>query len=182
MKIWELELDYDKYDNLKPVVKWSWEETRSFDGREKVSTWEPIEVERLEPEKGLDLADNMWLSTPVPAFSDKAKQLVEGLLGDTVEFLPTISKEGTFWLVNVTTVLNCVDYEKSEIVRFPFSERIMDIPRFVFREEVVKGVDMFKIKDKPLRFPFVSDRFKELVESSGLTGFGFRLLWDSEAE
>ena len=182
MKIWKLELDYDKYDNLKPVLKWSREETRSFDGRKKIATWEPIEVERLEPEKGLDLADNMWLSTPVPAFSDKAKQLVEGLLGDSVEFLPTISKEGTFWLVNVTTVLDCVDYEKSEIVRFQSSGRIMDIPRFVFREDVVKDVDMFKTKDLPLRFPCVSDRFKELVESSGLTGFGFRLLWDSEAE
>ena len=182
MKIWELELDWDKYDNLQPVVDWSLEMIRSFDGRKKLQEWEPIEVERLEPEKGLDLADNMWISTPVPVFSEKAKQLVEGILGDTVEFLPTISTEGEFWLVNVTTVLDCVDYEKSEIIRFKSSGRIMDIKKFVFFEEKVKGIDMFKIKEMPLQFPFVSDRFKELIESSDLTGFGFRLLWDSEAE
>ncbi|MBP3569141.1 MAG: hypothetical protein J6K04_08255 [Lachnospiraceae bacterium] len=182
MKIWKLEADYDKYDNLNPVKEWSWEMTRSFDGRKKLSTWEPIEVERLEPEKGLDLADNMRVSTPVPIFSEKAKRLVEDLIGDSVEFLPSVSEEGKFWLVNVTTVLDCIDYEKSEVIRFKSSGRIMDIRKFVFLEEEVKNVDMFKIKEIPLQFPCVSDRFKELIESSDLTGFRFRLMWDSEAE
>ena len=40
MKIWELELDWDKYDNLHPVVSWPLEMTRSFDGRKKLPEWE----------------------------------------------------------------------------------------------------------------------------------------------
>lgn len=182
MKIWKLDAEVDLFDNLKPVEMWSFDMTRSFDGRKKSATWEPIVVERMEPWKKLRLSDTPWLNTPIPVFSDRVKKAVEDLLGDAVEFLPIICDEGEFWIVNVTNVLSCIDYEKSKFLRFKSSGRIMVFEKYSFLKDKVENENMFKIVDAPLMYPFVSDRFKEIIELNGFEGFQFKLIWDSEAE
>ena len=50
---------------------------------------------------------------------------------------------------------------------------------FLQNQELIKH-DIFKISDEPTRRAFVSDRFKNMVEENSLTGFMFKLVWDSE--
>ena len=56
----------------------------------------------------------------------------------------------------------------------------MSFKKYSFIPNAVDGVPLFKITDEKVRYAFVSDAFKETVEKNKLTGFVFRLVWDSD--
>ena len=72
MKIWQLVFDVDNYDNLLPAEGCSVEELQSYDGRAHIEEWKPIKVERMYPEKRLELGDAPGFSY-FPVFSNKLK-------------------------------------------------------------------------------------------------------------
>ena len=64
---------------------------------------------------------------------------------------------------------------------FSDNKRIMMFEKYAFRLcDEIKRSHIFKIVDEPLRWAFVSDTFKKMVEESELKGFIFQLVWDSE--
>ena len=83
--------------------------------------------------------------------------------------------------MNITKVIDCIDYDNAEYKSLP-DGKIMFFTKYAFIEDKVKNQHIFKIPEfKTSRF-FVSDEFKKRVEDTGMKGFEFRLLWDSEAE
>ena len=182
MRIWMLINEADEYAWFEPAEKWDWNRMRSFDGRNHKETWEPIKIIRMEPELEQEFGDFPCFSDGVQIFSDRVIDVIEEMIGNSVEFLPTITDEGVFWLVNITNVVNCIDYEKSQFRSFSSSGRIMVFEKYSFVEEKVRNEDIFRIVDMPYYRPFVSDRFKEVIEANDFKGFIFKLVWDSEAE
>ena len=55
-------------------------------------------------------------------------------------------------------------YEKSIYKTFRDGKRIMSFKKYSFIPDAVDGVPLFKITDEKVRYPFVSDAFKETVE------------------
>lgn len=110
MKIWQLVFDVDNYDNLLPAEGCSVEELQSYDGRAHIEEWEPIKVERMYPEKRLELGDAPGFSY-FPVFSNKALDVLLPLIRDHVEVLPLDFAEKPLFGINVTTVLDAIDYE-----------------------------------------------------------------------
>ena len=102
------------------------------------------------------------------------------LISENVEILPLAFDEGEYFGVNTTTVLEALDYEKSEYRTYSDGKRIMLIEEYVFIEAKVKDVPIFKIVDERTRYDFVSESFKEIVEENELKGFKLELVWDSE--
>lgn len=182
MKYWKLEFETDLYDNLMPANAMSLDEVRSFDGRPKINEWKSIEVVRMEPEKELPLGNAPGFYSHIPVFDKEAVDVLQKFLDDSAEVLPLKNSEKEFYAINVTKVVDCIDYEKSDYEKFYSSGRIMLFNKYVFIESKVLGLDLFKIKDKPVRMPFVSDEFKKAVETSKLEGFRFKLAWDSKAK
>lgn len=180
MRIWQLHFELDKYDNLMPVTPLSVEELQSFDGRSHAKVWCPLQVERMEPEKNLELSDAPGFILPV--FSRHALSCLEPLIAPHIEALPLQFTEREFMGINVTTVLDAIDYGKSVYKTFRDGKRIMAFKKYVFRSDVVRDVPIFKINDERSRYAFVSDEFKQTVESNNLSGFIFKLVWDSEQE
>lgn len=179
MKIWKLKFELDEYDNLIPVKAFSAEEIWRFDGHELKKDWKPLPVKRMEPEKELELSDAPGFTIPV--FSKKALVLLQPLLQDSVEILELLFDEGDYYGINVTAVLDVVDYEKSKYIKFKSSDRIMLFTKYTFRVcEELKKHHIFKIVDEPRKGVFVSEEFKEAVKKNKLTGFKFELAWDSE--
>ena len=86
MKIWQLNFELDEYDNLIPIRDFTVEEIQSFDGRSHLSQWKPIQVKRMEPEKGLELSDAPGFTFPV--FSRNALECLKPLISKNVEILP----------------------------------------------------------------------------------------------
>lgn len=180
MRIWKLDFELDKYDNLTFKEKLSIEEIQSFDGRPKKNYWKNKEVVRLEPEKKLAFSDAPGLLAHLPVFSEKAIGVLNKFLENTCEVLPLENSEDNFYAINIITVLDCIDYENSEFKLFKDGKRIMRFKKYSFIKNEIQDQHIFKIKDEPLGTPFVSDEFRDMVMSSELSGFVFKLVWDSE--
>ena len=96
--------------------------------------------------------------------------------------LPLTCQEGEYFIFNVLQIVDALDESASRIIRFPNSEKILEIESFVFEPTPVVGVHIFKLKQQPLGRVFISDRFVERVKEARLTGFRFEWLWASDQE
>lgn len=182
MKIWKLNFELDEYDNLKFAKEFSIDEIRLFNGSSQKDHWQIKEVVRIEPGKRLELSDAPGLLPNLPVFSERAVRVLSRFLEDTSELLPLANNEKSFFAINIVKVLDCVDHEKSQYKLFRDGKRIMRFIKYSFDKSKIQGCHLFKIIDEPLGSPFVSDEFRELVIRSGLTGFVFKLVWNSEDE
>ena len=177
MKVWILDCDVDAYENI------AWENEidiyfiQSFDGTEKKKDWIPVPVKRMYMRA---FSDTPGLSPHIPVFSKKAADVLNDLLAGNAETLPLDCADGIFYAVNVTTVLDCIDYQRSRYKKFRDGKRIMRFMEYAFDAKKIKGVHIFKIKDEPLKRPFVSEQFKKAVEENSLTGFRFELAWNGQ--
>ena len=180
MKIWQLNFELDKYDNLIPRKEFTVEEIQSFDGRRLLDRWKPIEVQRMEPEKGLALSDAPGFAFPV--FSRRALDCLKPLISENVEILPLCFSEKEYLGINVISVLDAIDYEKSIYKTYRDGKRIMAFKKYAFLPNIIEHVSIFKISDEKTRYAFVSDEFKQVVQKNNLSGFKFKLVWDSEQE
>lgn len=174
MDIWRLHFELDQFDNLRPDKNWSPDEIQQFDGRKILERWTPLKLVRLEPEKGLSLSDAPGFYSHLPVINGRAKNVLGKLFAGVAEVLPATNDEGEFWIINVTNVLDCVDYSNAIVTRFR-SGRVMMFDKYAFLADKVKQQHVFKIIEEPLSCPFVSDDFKETVEQNQLTGFRFTL-------
>ena len=153
-----------------------YESIRSLDGRSMRHSWSPLAVMRLYEGK----YSNAPCFVPhIPVFDRSAVNVLQDLISDDAEVLPLVSADGEFYAINVTQVLNCIDYEASEYEKFTDSNKIMLFTKYAFNKHAVQGKHIFRIVDEPLRSPFVSDEFRDKVIQSGLTGFNFKLVWES---
>lgn len=108
---------------------------------------------------------------------------MEPLIRDSAEVLELLFTEKEYFGINVTSVLDVIDYEKAQYIKFKSNDRIMLFTKYSFKMcDELKKHPIFKIIDEPRRGAFVSDKFKEIVEENELTGFKFELVWDSEQE
>lgn len=179
MKIWQLYFEVDKYDNLIPIEEFTADEIQSFDGRQKKDIWKPLHVKRMEPEKKLELSDAPGFTIPV--FSRRALEILRPYIQNSIEELELQFSEKEYYGINVTAILNVIDYSKSKYRMYSDGKKIMAFQKYAFIscEELINN-NIFKIVDEPRRRAFVSDKFKKVVEENNLIGFKFKLVWDSE--
>ncbi len=117
------------------------------------------------------------------AVSERVKQLIYDYCRDSAEFLPVKFGDEYMYCLNVTNVLDCIDYEKSSFERFTHSDRIMLFNSYAFVPEKVEGQDMFiPFEEKERAEPFVSQRVVDALKSKRLRGIECVCVWDSEDE
>lgn len=177
MKVWILDCDVDNYENLTWKNEIDIDFIQSFNGTEKKKDWKPIQVKRMYDRT---FSNTPGLSPHIPVFDKKAIDVLSEFLIGNAGILPLACEEGDFYVINVVKVVDCIDYEASKYKTFRDGKRIMRFTKYAFDEKKVEGVHLFKIKDEPLKRPFVSDDFKERILDNNLTGFKFELAWDSE--
>ena len=176
MKIWKLKFEVDKYDNFIPQKPFTVDEIMAFDGRSHLKSWGSVFVERMEPQKGLELSDAPGFIIPV--ISKNALEYLYKLIEKDVEILPLMSNEGEYFALNITLILDAINYNESEYKTYRDGKRIMVFEKYSFIPERIINRHIFKIIDEKRRFAFVSDEFKEAVETNNLKGFIFDLVWE----
>lgn len=179
MKIWILDCDVDNYENLTWKEEPDIDYIQSFDGAEKIKHWNPMKVNRMYDR---EFGNAIGLSPHIPVFDEKAIGILGDLLTDNAEILPLDCEDGNFYAINVINVMDCINYEKSQYKTFRDGTRIMRFTKYVFIEKKIEGMNLFKIKDEPLKRPFVSEEFRKRAIDNNLTGFKFELAWDSEQD
>jgi len=146
-----------------------------FMGQSK-QPWEPIEVETLYKGKYKDFPD---FFSGMIIVSQRAKQIIEPYTRNEVEFLPLIHKELDLYVVNVTNVLDCIDWDKSDVVWS--DEILLRTNKLVFDiDKIPQGTYMFKFKERANLKVYVTEDFIGLIESNKLKGLGYSLEYDSE--
>lgn len=176
MRIWHLDCNVDGYENLTWLTDVGIDEIQSYDGRSKITDWKPLGVRRMY---NREYSNTPGLSSHIPVFDKKAVDILKELINGYAEILPLKSSDGEFYAINVTEVLDCIDYKKSKFKTYRDSKRIMRFIKYEFNEQMVKGKHIFKIIDESLKKPFVSDEFRQNVIDCQLSGFVFKLVWNS---
>jgi hypothetical protein len=186
----EMLLDADSNtDKLIKSMNQGW-----FEGNPIGDAWIPIRAVVDEDTRVLPVGDCPFVPGfyVVPVLSAKAVETLRDLLRENGELLPLICDEGTYYVFNTTTVVDALDEQRSGFT--PLQEIDPDLfwdsapdemraTRFEFFSEKVADLSIFRIPfgfNYAVNYPLVTDRFVQRVQTAGLKGFEFQLLWSSE--
>ncbi|MCK2238967.1 MULTISPECIES: imm11 family protein [unclassified Crossiella] len=143
------------------------------------NAWEPVDMEPVR-EKGDGPSDFPWYMSLTLLLKDRAIDVLAPLLAEFGELLPARFPDARLALLNVLNVVDALDEEASEIIRFQSSGRIMRIETPVFRPELVPPRSVFKIPQMPAGEIFYTEEIVREFEKSGFAGLWFKALWDTE--
>jgi hypothetical protein len=142
-------------------------------GQKLGNLWEPLYVELYHDEEGWEqnkpIGDFIQLFGP--SINKKARNILEPLIGNTVEFLPLETSTGLFWALNVSWI-NCLDLPRSDVKYFS-NGKVLSVERYSFFEERLKDIHMFHIIELRASGWFVSDEFRKAVEDNDFQGLLF---------
>ena len=176
MRIYEPEVR-PGFEWVLPVHDTDHEYLWSLDGTSRQATWRPVPVARLTAdEQGNPRAeaDLPWLGGHVLVLRPSAVAALGPLLERHGELLPLDCPDAELWLFNTMTVVDALDEDHSELVRFD-DGAILAVERYAFHAEAVAPV--FKVPQL-LRGPlFVSDEFAMALADAGLTGLELTEVW-----
>jgi hypothetical protein len=151
----------------------------SLDGTSRRASWRPMPVAMLlvdDEDRPRAEADLPWLGGHVLVLRERAASRLAPLLDLYGELLPLACPEADLWLFNVLTVVDALDEENSELIRFDNGD-ILDVQRYAFRPNLTAGLAVFKVPQL-LRGPlFVGDEFVGAVNAAGLRGPEFIQRW-----
>lgn len=99
-----------------------------------------------------------------------AKSKLEKFVGDEVEFLPVeLGIEGEFYFINVINIIDCLNKEESKFKLFSDGS-VMKIQEYVFFEERLENVYLFKIPETAMKEILCTEKFRRLINDLGLSG------------
>lgn len=178
MKIWKMRFELDKYNYLIPVKPFTVDEIWDFDGHSLLDTWEPRKF-KLAKKNRQELSDAPGFEFLI--LSPRAYDVLQNVMGKSIEVLDVLYDNEKYYGINILSVLDVLDYGKSEYETFSNSDKIMAIDKYCFKiTKELKQNHIFKIKEE--KHYFVSEEFKTVVEENHLKGFKFQLVWQSDIE
>lgn len=163
----ENEDDFDTIDDL-------------VDGTPRAKSWKPITMEILHTNgvnnKRLRRSDAPWYSADALVFRMSVVSALGPMLRAHGELLPLKCKEADVVMYNIVRVLPAIDEAASgaEYWGHPIDRTIRSVKRFVFRPEVIAGIDIFKLASLNASPAFVTQRFIDQWQAAGLRGLEFR--------
>ena len=167
---YSIQSDDDNYANFFPENH-SIELVKSFRGVSLIENWKPIHFKLMKKKDKRPIADIM--TACIPICSRKVYEAIRSVCEGCVEFLPcTIGEEKMdYYVMNVLSVTDAIDYTRSSYQRFSPEGRIMSFEKIIFKDDVQYPI--FKIADLLLGYIFCSETLKGLLESIGANGVLF---------
>lgn len=147
-----------------------------IDGTRRAPTWIPLSVRLIRKDhrgRHLKESDSPWIGSDTLILRERAVAALRPMLLAHGELLPLSCSDATLLMLNVTRVLPAID-EAASGVRYGKSGGIRWVDRYVFREDVIAGSDIFrmtKLRGGPV---LVTQQFIDLWQSSGLRGLEFK--------
>lgn len=187
MKIWKIKCDMREEYQSYQLVNREKSYFREFcdkteDGVRLNGEYDNAEVENADGEKSTDIA-YLWAGGNFVLTNEKARNCLEDLLEDSVEYVPLKCENTTLYMLNILSLIEATDHEKC-ILRKSASGLEVGYETYVFIQERIQGKHFFRILFKGYACStetFVSTEFKERVEQNQLTGVKFIEVWDSDS-
>lgn len=182
---------------MKLYQLWTDHTYRAFETKEKdgykafcfrgepVGNWTEVELypSRHRTETGKETGDVYPVEISAVIVNEHCFNVIKPYIQGAVQVLHARSKAQKLYVLNVTSVIDCLDHENSKLKRFPSSGRIMRVEEYAFNREVLENAFIFKIPEEIHAHPYVTEKFKRLMEQNGIKGFKFVPVWrDEECE
>lgn len=191
MAIFQFQHSIEGFEPLTVVDPSDWEGWRMLEAVAPIGeAWIPPTVRFFEPgEAGFASRGSQRTDTDTPWLNGTLACVIShrfaGRLSDILlrygKFLPLKSAEGNFYIYHCLNQLdNALDLERSEGSRAG-DGRMLSLKKPVFRPEAVRSQDIFRVAKPSPYTLFVSDRFVERANASGLVGLNFVPVWAEES-
>ena len=120
------------------------------------------------------LYDFVHGESAAPFVSNKAKQALETITGNDVQFWPIGKVQGRdYFILNVVRVVDCLDLQKSDIsYASDVPQKVLGIRKAVFDRKIPGDAVIFKVPQDPSDL-YVTDALVDCVRTHQLTGAGF---------
>jgi hypothetical protein len=161
--------DIDTFDALLLADSSDWDRFSDFNGRSQLTGWVPVGVTIYRVGKSGDFP---YLAPGIPVFSQRAWDALRPLIDPYVEALPLQQGRTTYYAINVTRVLDCLDQERSG-VEWLEPGLILDVDHYVLKPGCLHGEPIFKVKGMEKKDVLVSSEFKTWMERARLKGAQF---------
>lgn len=169
------------FELCQPVNSDDFEKINSLvNGVERLSLWEPLPMKIVHEDEGCVLvkSHSPWLGSHALIFRREVITALGELLGSYGELLPLSCNNDDLMMFNPVKVLDSsIDESRSSIVRFS-NGRVMRINRYVFLENKIKNVHIFKIGELRVSPTFFSQHFVDLWVANGFKGIKFSQVAD----
>lgn len=175
IKVYELWLDrnYRAYETLNK----NGYKTYEFEGKKVENrNFDLFTLSKYKEEIEKPIGDVSSISTSSYIINEKAYKVLYPYLKEHSQIFQLKNENKIFYVINVTDIIDCLDYEKSEVKYFSSSNRVMDIEKYAFHSEKLKKATIFKIPEFPKGISYVTEEFKKVVEENNITGFKFKEL------
>lgn len=171
----------DGFELCHPISQGDFERINvEINGTPRQSKWQPISVKLVRNDEGRELvkSDSPWLGAHALIFRSGVIGSIGSILQKDGELLPLTCSEADLLICNPTRVLEALDEAASSVLRFN-NGKIMLIQQHVFRADVIRDIDIFKIPDLRVSPTFLSQRFVNQWNESRLKGLDFKRVWTS---
>ncbi|EAZ92074.1 imm11 family protein [Crocosphaera chwakensis] len=183
MKIWDIDNDVKNFVGVNFVSDDGGElqfcpDWPYFEGQRLGEDWSfPYRVKLLEDKP---VGDFIGLDSGLLFCDSYALIKLKPYIIKEVEIIPTNVDGLDLNILNITNLIDCLDKEKSVIEYFDEIEQgIMDVEKYVFKEELLENVTHFKLPQLTRSSIFGTDKFYSKVKEYGLTGLKFELVYST---
>ncbi len=185
MKIWQLNNELSGFESFQLVnkddvfLKDFRKEIRS--GKKQYDKFANLKVEILDVGEKGDFP-NFWSCHGLFVVSEQAKKCLQELIKNSVEFIPILLEDVTFYIINILSIIDAIDYENATFRKLS-TGLVVGLEQYSFLKEKIEGLNIFvttlngHIHSTEV---FVTSEFKDAVEKNNLKGFKFVEVWDSE--
>ncbi|MCJ8012825.1 hypothetical protein MUG84_13895 [Paenibacillus sp. KQZ6P-2] len=148
----------------------------SFNGDSVLGSWTPFELITFYKKKYKDIP---LYDSGMPVVSRRVRDIIEPYVANEVEFLPLIHEELELYMINVTNIIDCVDYDRSEVLLSV--GKMAGFTKIVFDfSKIPSETYLFKIREMAETKVFLTQAFKEIIESHKIKDLDFSDDYDSK--
>lgn len=170
VKVYELWMDHT-YRTYEPTPKGGYK-SYIFDGMPvKERNFDRIYPSKYKDEIDKPIGDVFSVEVSSFILNEKSYKILYPYIKNEVQIFKIKSENDNLYVVNITNIIDCLDYDKSEIKRFPSSGRVMRVIKYVFKIEKLKNTTIFKLPECPKGISYVTEEFKKVVEENNIKGF-----------
>lgn len=175
IKVYELWMDHT-YRTYEPTPKDGYK-SYIFDGMPvKERNFEKIYLSKYKDEIDKPIGDVFSVEVSSFILNERSYKILYPYIKNEVQIFKIKSENDNLYVVNITNIIDCLDYDKSKIKRFPSSGRVMRVIKYVFKIEKLKNATIFKLPEFPKGISYVTEEFKKVVEENNIKGFKFKEL------
>jgi hypothetical protein len=139
--------------------------------------WKPFSVKLNPPDSSrgniFRRGDFLGISARNIVCSPQTWEILKPLIGQHVQLLEITYNNDVFYILKVTTIIDCLDYSKAEVLRSSQTGRVLYVTKYAFKEELIQDNVLFVIPEMK-SCKIATQAFKDYIEKHDLQGLGFQ--------